>query len=99
NSAIMGAVPPSHLGIASGLVSVARTLGQTVGIAILGAFWAGRTFYYAGANLGGGATRAPLTAQISALQDTFLMVVGFIAITILLSAWSFFDRTLDQTVR
>jgi EmrB/QacA subfamily drug resistance transporter len=99
NSAIMGAVPPSHLGIASGLVSVARTLGQTVGIAILGAFWAGRTFYYAGANLGGGATRAPLMAQVSALQDTFLMVVGLIFITILLSAWSFFDRTLDQTVR
>ena len=93
NSAIMGAVPRSHLGIASGLVSVARTLGQTVGIAILGAFWAGRTFYYAGATLKGGATRAPLTAQVSALQDTFLVVVVLLSITILLSAWSFRDST------
>ena len=97
NSAIMGAVPSTHLGVASGLVSVARTLGQTVGIAILGAFWAGRTFYYTGANPAGGVTNAPLTAQILALQDTFLVVVMLVFITILLCAWSFFDRTTDQT--
>jgi len=97
NSAMMGAVPPSHLGIVSGLVSEARTLGQTIGIAILGAFWAGRTFYYTGANPGGGVTKAPLTAQVSALQDTFLVVVVLVSITILLSAWSFFDKTTGQT--
>ncbi|NQU64775.1 MAG: MFS transporter [SAR324 cluster bacterium] len=98
NSAIMGAVPRSHLGIASGLISVARTLGQTVGIALLGAFWSARTFFYTGVNSGGGATRAPLTAQVAALQDTFLVVVALIIITILLSAWSFFNRTSDRTI-
>ncbi|MBU2648826.1 MFS transporter [bacterium] len=88
NSAIMGSVPPFHLGIASGLVSLARTLGQTIGIAVLGAFWAGRTFYYAGATIEGGATRAPLSAQVSALQDTFLVVVSLLVVTICLAIWS-----------
>jgi len=87
NSAIMGAVPPYQLGIASGLVSVARSLGQTIGIALLGAFWAGRTFYYSGETLSGGATRAPVEAQVSALQDTFLVVVCLYGVAILLAGW------------
>jgi Na+/melibiose symporter-like transporter len=37
NSAVMGAVPRERLGIASGLLSITRTLGQTTGIAALGA--------------------------------------------------------------
>ena len=40
NSAIMGSAPPERLGIASGMLAVTRTLGQTTGIAILGALWA-----------------------------------------------------------
>ena len=87
NSSIMGAVPLHHLGIASGLTSVARTLGQTVGIAVLGAFWAGRTFHHAGENLPGGVTRAPISAQVLALQDTYLIVVLLFGVTILLAAW------------
>ena len=41
NSAIMGAAPRERLGIASGMLAVTRTLGQTTGIAVLGALWAG----------------------------------------------------------
>jgi MFS family permease len=40
NSAIMGSVPREHLGVASGLLSLTRTVGQTAGIALIGAFWA-----------------------------------------------------------
>ncbi|MBU3918023.1 MFS transporter, partial [bacterium] len=81
NSAIMGSVPKEHLGISSGLVSLSRTLGQTVGVAVLGTLWASRTFYHAGVNQSGGATTAPAAAQVAALQDTFLVVVGFISVT------------------
>lgn len=88
NSAIMGAVPSHHLGIASGLTSVARTLGQIIGIALLGAFWAGRTFFHAGATHAGGATRAPLDAQVAALQETFLATVALMMIAALLGFWS-----------
>jgi MFS family permease len=36
NSAVMGTAPKERLGIASGLLSLSRTLGQTTGLAIMG---------------------------------------------------------------
>lgn len=40
NSTVLGHTPPEALGVASGLLAVMRTLGQTAGIAIAGAIWA-----------------------------------------------------------
>jgi len=77
NSAVMGAAPKNRLGVVSGLLSITRTLGQTVGIAVLGAVWSVRVGVYAG-TLSLDATKAPLAAQISGLHDTILVVVGFI---------------------
>jgi EmrB/QacA subfamily drug resistance transporter len=39
-SAVMGSVPPSALGVASGMVSMMRTLGVVSGVAVLGAVYA-----------------------------------------------------------
>jgi len=45
NSAIMGSAPRARLGVASGLLAITRTLGQTTGIAVLGALWASRVVF------------------------------------------------------
>lgn len=87
NSAIMGSAPRSQLGVASGLLSLTRTLGQTTGIALFGAFWAGRTFIHAGAVLPGGATTAAPAAQALALQETFLLVAVLMAPALALGLW------------
>ncbi len=87
NSSIMGSVPKEHLGIASGMISVSRTLGQTVGTAILGAVWASRTFFYTGRTIPEGATKAPDFAQVHALQDTFRVTVFLIIFCLILSFW------------
>ncbi len=87
NSAIMGAAPRDRLGVASGMLAVTRTLGQTTGIAILGALWAGRVFQHAGERLAGGATSAPILAQTLALRDTFTIVSALIVIALSLSLW------------
>jgi EmrB/QacA subfamily drug resistance transporter len=87
NSAIMGSAPPERLGITSGLLSITRTLGQVVGIAVIGAVWAGRTAYHAGAVLSEGVTRADRAAQVAGLQDTFLGTVGLIVLALGLSIW------------
>jgi EmrB/QacA subfamily drug resistance transporter len=39
NSAIMGAVPPTHQGLGSGIVATARTMGNVLGIAISGSLF------------------------------------------------------------
>ena len=97
NSAIMGAAPRERLGIASSLLSITRTLGQTVGIAILGAIWAARVMVHAGRPLPGGATTAPGPAQVASLQDTFLVVSVLIALALILSAWGLLkERRLQR---
>jgi EmrB/QacA subfamily drug resistance transporter len=84
NSAVMGAVPRTRLGVASGLLSITRTLGQTTGIAALGALWASRVAYHLGDALQGGATTAPAATQVAALQDTFFAVVILIGLALML---------------
>lgn len=40
NSAVMGSVPRNRLGVASGLLALSRTLGQTTGLPLMGALFA-----------------------------------------------------------
>jgi EmrB/QacA subfamily drug resistance transporter len=87
NSAIMGAAPRGRLGIVSGMLAITRTLGQTTGIAFLGAFWASSTFRAAGRVFAAGATQAPAAAQVAGLQDTFLAVDGLILLALALAVW------------
>lgn len=87
NSAIMGAAPQTRLGIASGMLAMTRTLGQTVGIATLGALWASRVAYHAGGAVPGGATNAAIAAQVAGLHDTFLVAMVLISLALILSAW------------
>ncbi|NTV65750.1 MAG: MFS transporter, partial [Oscillochloris sp.] len=49
NSTVMGSAPPEALGVASGLLAVMRTLGQTTGIAVGGAIWASQVIALNGA--------------------------------------------------
>jgi len=68
------------------MLAVTRTLGQTTGIATLGALWAGQVFKYVGNVLHGGAT-APVDAQVFGLRVTFMIVSVLIFVALLLSIW------------
>jgi len=92
NSAVMGTVSRERLGIASGLLSINRTLGQTTGIALMGTLWASRVLVYAGTPPAGGATAASTAAQIAGLQDTFLAVMVLIALGLVLSIWGLLEE-------
>jgi EmrB/QacA subfamily drug resistance transporter len=88
NSAVMGAVPRQRLGVASGLLSITRTLGQTTGIAVLGALWASRVAFHAGGMPIGGATAAPPAAQVAALGNSFSITMILLASALALAAWA-----------
>jgi len=92
NSAIMGAAPGPQLGIVSGLMAQSRTLGQTVGVAVIGAIWAGRTLFYAGTASTGGATLAPVNSQIAGLHDAFRTAAILAFIALLLSIRAYFQE-------
>jgi EmrB/QacA subfamily drug resistance transporter len=87
NSAVMGAVPRNRLGVASGLLSVTRTLGQTTGIAVMSALWAGRVAFYLGAQAVAEATAAPAADQVAALNDTFRVAVVLLVLALALATW------------
>lgn len=87
NSAIMGSVPRTRLGVASGLLTMTRTLGQTTGIAVMGAIWSSRVFFHGGAVLPEGATSAPAPAQVAGLHDTFYLMIALLAAGLALSIW------------
>ena len=92
NSAIMGSVPREKSGVAGGLLSETRALGQTSGIAILGTLWAARVAARAPSQVGGDATNAPVEAQIGGLHDMFTFIQVMIALALVLCVWDLFRR-------
>jgi EmrB/QacA subfamily drug resistance transporter len=98
NSAIMGTAPKNRLGIVSGMLAITRTLGQTTGIAILGAVWATRVGQYVGSiNTNTDATLAPVPAQIAGLHDTIFLVVVLMTVAFLLSLWALYQVVVKKT--
>ncbi len=108
NSAIMGSVPRERLGVASGLLAITRTLGQTTGIAVMGALWASQVSMRAGGvpismtlettTSTVMTVNAPILAQVGGLHVTLLVLVILIAIAFLLSLWAFLTERQKRKV-
>ena len=89
NSAIMGAAPRHRLGVASGLVSLARTLGNTSGVPLMGAVF---SLYFLAAAPGadqGNLMAAPPQALVAGVGGAFHMAawLGTSGIAVALLAW------------
>jgi EmrB/QacA subfamily drug resistance transporter len=97
NSAIMGSAPRERLGVASGMLAITRTLGQTTGIALLGALWAGRVAHYSGDIYQGDATAAPPSAQVAGLQDTALVMITLVCLALILGLWGLRQERRGRT--
>ncbi len=68
NSTVMGAVPRERLGIASGLLSLSRTSGNTVGVSLIGAVFG---TLIASMSAGADVSVAPPDAIVAGFQGTF----------------------------
>ena len=88
NSAIMGCVPRERLGVASGLLSLTRTLGQTMGVALMGALWAALVHRFDATHTLA-ATLAPVSAQLVALRwvARAISVLVCLALALALASW------------
>lgn len=87
NSAVMGSVPRERLGVVSGVNVIGRTLGNTSGVAALGAFWASRVLVYAGSDFAGDVTEAAAAAQTAALRDVAFAAMAIVALALVMSVW------------
>jgi EmrB/QacA subfamily drug resistance transporter len=84
NNAIMGEVPKNRLGVSSGMLALSRTLGQALGVAVLGALWTRKTDIFLST-----ITENKLTAKMMALQSTFSIVIIIMALTLILNLYGF----------
>lgn len=80
NTSIMNAAPRARLGIASGMLSMSRTLGQSTGIALLSAYFAIRLNAYAGGAVDINAARPE--DIVSAMRDQFFVTALLIVIAL-----------------
>lgn len=96
NSAILGEVLPERLGIASGLLALSRTLGQTAGLPLMGALFG--LFTLAGTDATD-ITNAPPEALVVGARSTFhiaaaIMFAGAMLVAVL---WGMERRKAPMT--
>jgi EmrB/QacA subfamily drug resistance transporter len=98
NSAIMGAVPRERLGVASGLMGLSRTLGNTTGLPLIGSIFTALVLSAGGLPHGSEVTGAPAAALVRGISGTYHIAIAFIAASIVLAifAWRA-DRTKKET--
>ena len=78
NNAIMGSVPRDRLGVASGMMALSRTLGQTTGLPLMGALYTSLVLSFAQLPAGTDATTAPARALVSGINGTYQIAALFI---------------------
>lgn len=79
SSSIMGAVPPTMLGIASGMIATMRNLGMATGVAVTSAIYSTRRMHYA-------SEFEITTASVLAFRDAFIAAALICALGVIASA-------------
>ncbi len=100
NSSIMGSAPRERLGVASGLIGLSRTLGNSSGLPLMGSIYG--AFVLAAGNLPAGTdvNTAPAQAVVSGIQGTYIIAAaGIFTATLLavLALWVDTRRKARQT--
>lgn len=85
NSAIMGAAPREKLGVASGLLALVRTLGQTTGLPLIGMLFTAQVMAAGGLVAGSDVAAAPPFALVAGVGGTFRVLAGVILLSTLLA--------------
>lgn len=87
NSAIMGTARKHQLGVVSGLMAISRTLGQTVGVSVIGTLWAVKIRLITSDPSLVNVTEAPRAAQVQGITFVSRTVAVMVAVAFLLSAY------------
>jgi EmrB/QacA subfamily drug resistance transporter len=85
NSAIMGAAPVERLGVASGLLSLTRNLGQTIGMPFMGALFTSTLLASAKMSTLTDITTVPPQALVSGLANAYRIGAVLVFVSILVA--------------
>ena len=87
NSAVLGTASQDQLGVASGLLSLSRTLGQSVGLPVVGALFSTIAIASTGFSANMDITNAPVEALVAAVQITFRIAAPLVMISAIIAAF------------
>jgi len=96
NSAVMGSVQRERLGIASGLLVLSRTLGQSTGLPLFGALFTMLTLSAAGLPAGTEVTGAPAAALVTGLTGSFRIAAVVVGLSAVLAFFAFRTSQADR---
>lgn len=96
NSAIMGSAPRHRLGIASGLLALARTLGQTSGLPLMGTLFTLQVRAFAHLPANTDVTQAGPAALVAGIQGTYRNAAFFILAATLLAVLALWLDTVRR---
>ncbi|MCB2186000.1 MAG: MFS transporter [Deltaproteobacteria bacterium] len=88
NSTIMGTAPPHRLGVVSGLLSLARTLGNTSGVPLLTSVFAALVWRAAAVPPTPEVTEAPAAALAAGFSGSLLVAAGLGSVAFCLALWA-----------
>ena len=88
NSAIMGAAPRERLGVASGLMSLSRTLGNSTGLPLMGSIFAAQVAALAGLPPGSDPTAASAAALVGGVTLVYHVSAGILLAVLGLAVFS-----------
>ena len=80
NSAVLASAPARRTGTISGMLALARNLGQVTGIVVASTVWTWRQHYYERL------THLPQRALAASLHDAFLVLAGFGLLALIVTA-------------
>ncbi len=87
NSAVMGRAPKNRLGVASGLLNLSRTMGNSTGFPLMGALFAAQVAALSGLPSGTRLADLPQEAIAGAVAGTYRIAALFGLVVVIL-AWS-----------
>jgi len=96
NSAIMGAAPRERLGVASGLLALSRTLGQTSGLPLAGAIFSALVTAHGGLPAGADVTAAPPEVLAAGVTGAFRIAAMFILASTALAGFALWYDTRQR---
>jgi EmrB/QacA subfamily drug resistance transporter len=98
NTAIMSSAPKQHLGVASGLLALSRTLGHTTGVPLAGALFTAVVLASAGLGAGAQVISASKEALVQGVRCTYFAAAGIdlSAAVLALMAWHIANKRSRQ---
>ena len=87
NSAVMGRAPKNRLGVASGLLNLSRTMGNSTGFPLMGALFAAQVAVLSGLPAGTKLADLPREAIAGAVAGTY-QIAAFFGLVVVILAWS-----------